>query len=673
MGLAPLARLTLIATATVLFITWYFPRYYVPRPMPFNPYLGAAVTFAFGEGFKDPFIEPGSKLNGFLNHSVPSTLQYEDIPHPIAGGEMSPFQRCYFYLVALIGLCWRIFGVNWAGLGPLVGTMAAISVLCVYGVLRTRVRPALAMLGSLALLACPTHLALIQDTRDYSKTPVFFAVFYLLSILLTRPMKARSLLTMGVVLGVITGLGYGIRQDSLVVWAIIPFVFAFFLPTGVLRMPLARVGSLAVAFGLFLAFAYPPMAAQRTMENSTAHHLLGGLFKYSHDTMGMGGAPYIWFNESLTTDNFANTIVQDHNRRLAGKRTEVQHRGLEYEKAGQSFIRGLARVFPADFLTSFFAASLTTIRDGPWLIVGSRPTMYDRSDPLIYTLQNAQAGLRATWNKYGPWIVFISLAVLSWHSLRLALGVTCLLIFFTGYTSLQFQPRHFWHLGVIFVCVATFMAEEVLRILGTLLAGRSGIKAAFAALQNRQRGRNVAAYVALVCLGITSMLWTTRAYQESSVRALFQTYHSAQLIPGTISSIDATSDGARIIRGVTAPKTSESDPRFRYDVQYLALSFKGSGPLPTSVTVLNENFSPINLQELTGGMGRGPVTLFFPATQGATKTEIEVRGGDPTEQFSLYSVANPDEFPVNMVLALPDNSDSLSTSKSFVTPIRAEM
>jgi hypothetical protein len=661
---------TILVVACVGFLVWYFPTYYTPRAMPTNPHFGAAVTFAFGEGLKDPILQPQSKLAGFLNHSAPSSLKYEDLAHPTPAGEISAYQRQHLYLMALVGLCWRLFGVDWAALGPLVGLMAAISVVSVYGMLRIRARPLVALIGAAALLTCPAQLALTHYIRDYAKTPFFLAIFFLFSVLLTRTLSASKLIFVGVALGLVTGIAAGIRQDIQIVWAVIPFLYLFGLPTGFRRMPFARVASLCLAFGLFQLLSYP---TSNNQYNYTAHSVLGGAFKYNHDSMGMGGAPYIWFNEALMTDAYTNTVIQDYNRRLAGKQVDVQYLGTEYESAGHSLILDLFLHFPADFVTRFFAASLTTVRDAPWLIVGALPTMYDVDDPLIRSLQQLESGVRGIWNHYGPWLVFMGLCLVSLHSLRVAVFVTGLLIFFTGYTSLQFQPRHLWHLGVVFVCAASLLVEELLRLLGMLSRREVSMRRAAIGSFGTAVAKRMALYISIVALGTTLLLGGARFYQYRSVSALYEKYASARLIPSSIVATDTLNSGARIIKATPAPKQGDSDGRFRYQALYHALTFKGAGDLPTSVTVRNENLDVIKVQELAGSAAKGAVTIFFPALNGAANLEIEINGGDPNANVGLYTVANPDNLPIMMVLVLPQDTSSLSTHQSLVPQKRFGM
>jgi hypothetical protein len=664
---ADLINSLILVLVSVVFIAWYFPRYYVPRPVPTNPHFGAAVTAAFGEGLKDPILESQSKLAGFLNHSVPSSLKFDDVTHPMRAEEVSPYQRQHLYLMALVGLCWRVFGVDWAALGPLVGLMAALSVLSVYGILRSRVRPVVALIGSVALLACPTQLALANYVRDYAKTPFFLMVFFLFCILLTKSLSASRLMLVGVALGLVTGIGLGIRQEIQIVWVVIPFLYLFGLPTGLRRMPFARLGSLLLAFGLFQLLSYP---VRNDRQKYAAHGVLGGSFKYNHDSMGMGGAPYIWFNEVTMTDNYTNTVIQDYNRRLAGKRVDVQYLGTEYESAGKALVVDLVRSFPADFVTRFFAASLTTIRDAPWLTIGALPTMYEVDNTLIARAQQTEVGVRQFWNRFGPWLVFLGLVMVSWHSLRVALFLTGLLIFFTGYTSLQFQPRHLWHLGVIFVCASAFLFDEVLRLFGML---RGGLTSFRAVALNKAGMRGVVLYLVLVPLSALGLVGGTRLYQSYSVGEMYRKYATAKLVPSTIVGDVASSSGSRTIEVSPAPPQGDVDVRFRYEVMYHALTFEGKGPLPTEVRVYDENLDLIKVQELAGVGAQGPATIFFPAHYRSTGMKVEIKGGDPDAKVLFSTVGNPDDFLVPMVLVLPQSVPNLATHQVFIPQKRFGM
>ena len=667
---ADLVCCVLLVVVSVWFVSWYFPTYYVPRPVPTNPHFGAAVTVAFGEGLKDPILEPQTKLAGFLNHSVPSRLSFEDVTHPIAAAEISSYQRQHLYLMTLVGLCWRVFGVDWAALGPLVGVMAAISVLCVYGILRSRARPLVALLGAAALLACPAQLALANYVRDYAKTPFFLMVFYLFSILLTRSLNGRKLMAVGAALGMVTGLGAGIRQDIQIVWAVIPFIYLFGLPTGLWKMPWARLGSLSLALVLFLAISYP---TRNNEYNYTAHSVLGGAFKYNHDSMGMGGAPYVWFHETQMTDNYTNTVIQDYNRRLTGERVDVRYLGTEYERAGHALVLDLIKSFPADFVTRFLAASLTTIRDAPWLTVGVVPTMYDVDDQFIRDAQRAETRVRQTWNMYGPWLVFFGLCLVSWYSLRVAILTTGLLIFFTGYTSLQFQPRHLWHLGVVFVCVTAFLLDEALRVLTLLFRVVTGRQQITGTSFSKTNCKNVVMYLVLVALGLAATVAGSRLYQSREMRELYDKYAVAQLLSSTIVGSETTTDGARLIHVKPAPKQGETDVRFRYDVLYHALRIDGNELQRVTIRVADENLEVINIGERIGASVQGPVTVFFPALNRATPLDIEIRGLEQSSSVSMSTVARPDEFPLSMVLVLPRDSRELLTHNVFIPHKRLDM
>jgi hypothetical protein len=661
---------TLLILAVTAFVLWYLPAHYKPRPVAGNTHWGPAVSFAFGEGFKNPLAPFGSKLYGFLNHSDPKELKYNDVMHPMPAEPMTAFQRHHTYLLVLIGVCWWLFGVSWINVAPLVALMAAVSSICIYGILRLRVRPWIAFVGACALFACPAQLALLHYVRDYSKTPLFLASFFLIAILLTRQLTTKGLLVIGVAIGFVTGFGYGIRQDIAVIWAIIPLIYLFFLPTGLSRKLGVRIASLCIAVALFFAISRPAMSARDTMGNTTAHSLVMGLFRYNHDTMGLGGAPYVWLNESLMTDSDVNTIIQDYNRRLVGERVVVDGLGLKYERAGQAFFLNLVKHFPADFISRFVAASLTTISDSPWLIVGARDTIYDISDPFIEQLQGYERPVRLYWNQYGTLLVCIALIILSWHSIRLALAVTGVLVFFTGYTSLQFQPRHFWHLGVVFICVPAFLLEEFLRLVRLSVDGQASLARAFSKQRAKAGCKRIVTFTSVLIAGFVAVFGTARLYQSKAVKNLYGQYQRVAKIPAAGLTVEDKGGQTRVLHATREAAGGEGDIRSRYDYEYIGVRFEGIGALPESLTPLHENIGPIFVKQMISG-SQGPTTVFFPMTPRGKTFDIEVKGGDPASAISVFSVANPDVFPNPMVLVLPDKASSLPTHNFLIKPKRA--
>jgi hypothetical protein len=91
------------------------------------------------------------------------------------------------------------------------------------------------------------------------------------------------------------------------------------------------------------------------------------------------------------------------------------------------------------------------------------------------------------------------------------------------------------------------------------------------------------------------------------------------------------------------------------------------------MTLLNDNFHSINPQQLVGGDGTGPATIFLPSFQGSQRLDFELRGGDPSSDIRVFSVANPDTFPLPMVVALPENISSLPTHNTLTMMQRFKM
>jgi hypothetical protein len=357
----------------------------------------------------------------------------------------------------MVGMCWRIFGVSWTSLAPLMGLLSALSVGLAYALIRLGTRPAVAALGAILFFLAPNHIAWIGAPRDYAKTPFFLAVLVLLGVLLTRPMGTRGLLAVGALLGAVIGVGYGVRQDIGVTLLVLPPLFLVFLPGGMIRQPLARLGAILLVAASFLAFAAPMMQTRSTTSDTTSHHIIGGMFRYNEEMMGVGGAPYLWHNEDVMTDGFIVATVENFDHR------PLQPLSVEYERAAEAYCRTLLGLFPADFLTRTYGSARTIFSDGPWLISGPVPIAYDVRDPIVGELQRIQHYPRLFWNSAGLGICLLAFLLISARNPRLALALLGLSIFFAGYPCIQFQARHFGHLCVFPILAAALVCEGSLQ------------------------------------------------------------------------------------------------------------------------------------------------------------------------------------------------------------------
>ena len=119
------------------------------------------------------------------------------------------------YLMGLFGVLWRLFGVNWAVSGYILGASAAAAFLPMYLCARRFTNGILAGAIVLLLLASPLYTANNISPRDALKIPFVMAISALLvgcGTVSRRPV--RFLMFAGIV-GLVVGIGYGFRSDLL--------------------------------------------------------------------------------------------------------------------------------------------------------------------------------------------------------------------------------------------------------------------------------------------------------------------------------------------------------------------------------------------------------------------------------------------------------------------------
>lgn len=164
---------------------------------------------------------PGQELDERINLSV---ISCSDLGKSRKVGEayFNSWHDTHPILSTLIGYNWRLGDFTWEALWPLVGSLASLTILSFYLILRCFGLPWYA-----ALLIFPATIpyALLEQNfyylRDFSKVPFILIAFALLGILF-RPGNNSKLrvLVLASATGVIA-IGVGFRQDAIVLMPVI--------------------------------------------------------------------------------------------------------------------------------------------------------------------------------------------------------------------------------------------------------------------------------------------------------------------------------------------------------------------------------------------------------------------------------------------------------------------
>jgi len=638
---------------------WYYAKYNTEHMRMFTRRMEPAVMFALGKGFVCPGKIPA--VEGFVYDGKPDHVEYDDIPEDFSGKPLTLEHRINLYLLWSIALCWRLFGVSWEGLAPLIGMFCGLFIFLVYCLFRFFSRKSVAAAGALLVLFAPAHMAVLSMPRDYAKGPFILAALLILGVLLMRPAGLRKLAGLSAVLGLVIGVGYGFRQDIYVMVFIAPVLLLFFLPGAFREQWLARLAAVAVMTAVFLVTAWPILQARGAEGNTTMHHVLGGVFRYNEEMMGVGGAPYILHNEEMMADPWIYVYNETFYHLGLGKDDPLPYLSTAYDVAGRAYMRAILAEFPADMLTRGYASLWRILQDAPWLVNGPSRTGYDVRNAFVERLARFYGKAAGIWHYMAPWAALVVFLGIALKNMRIAVAMGLLTLYLGMYPSIQFQARHVFHLVILPIGLALIVMEGMLRGIKSWRGG-GGVSEGMKADQSfRSRAYHIVIVGLLGAFLLLVPLWGLRFYQTLRITRQFEQCASSLITPVPGVTEEAYSSGQRILHLDTPlPEKPEAPPQSRWYcvTEYLVLDFTGQGALPETITMNTEHGfdSTIHVRSFTGERSEGPARIFFPVYrkyqgQGALN-ELVLKGGDPHLPVRLCRVAHPEAFPFQMTLVL---------------------
>lgn len=522
-----------------------------------------SILWISGHGMVTPVPQATPGMQEFMRLE---TTRYDlsQIPDSPRTWDLSPFCQTHRYLLYAVGIVWKLFGVSWQTIKvvPLLAYIASAGLL--YGIFRLACGRVLSLAGGLLVMLSPPVLAMLPSVRDFCKTPFFFAIFLLLGLLASRPLRPRAWLLASVGLGLACGIGLGFRQDFLA--CVLPAILgAALLPVRAPGVTLARRAACsALVLVVFLVSSWPVLMAVRRENGAVSSHTMAqGLSQDACATLGAGDASYEFLR--TTNDNEAHATVVNYARRAGFTAPINNYLSPPYGDAGRLFFRAVALHFPYDLALRAFAAV-----DACFHILSRAPGEMAYSENFnnafikvvtkVYSLPSSALSAMAL-----P-IAIVFLVSLSLFRLRLAIVATLLLLYFTGYTSLLFQYRHAFHL----LFIAPWF---VLAVIG-------GYPAFRAAWRMREPGvvwRNAMGAAAFLLLMVLSLA-ALQALQARRLAPLIAQHREAALSPlETTPEVEGEETLVRLPHGAMPP-VPESHPTFETPGAYLAIAWNEQGP-----------------------------------------------------------------------------------------------
>lgn len=640
-----------------------------------NTTFTQGLMWVCGRGYVNPMVAEVPGLAEFLDSQTdcfdcaaipahvrvlpPDTtnMSFEEIdayhPQPNFPGFI-PLQRYHLYLVWAVTLCWWVFGVCWSALTPLAGLLYGASVASAYGLFRAGMRRWLAVPAALLLMVSPLHLQLLPHLRDYSKAPFILFTLMLLAWLVRRRMGFWPTLGLAALGGAAAGVGMGFRTDTGIVVPAFVAVLLFFLPGRPRATWPQRLLGPVVFVGAFCATGWPIILAAFEDAGHFAHVALLGYLPYCSARLGVDaplyslGGPY--------SDYFIANVVQGFVQRLGQEMPPTQVMMPAYHEAANQYLAAYVHAFPADVLLRAYTAVLRVLDElhanpaAPW------PAGI--TNEFLRTLFNWRAAVVDTALAGGRYAAALALTLLAARRLRWAFAGLFLLLFFTGYPSLQFNTRHVFHMAFLNLWILGFLACAAVWVSAYLWRARAeGLdRRAF------QRGAvRVAVFWAITVAGLWAPLQGLRWYQDTRVKMLAEEMLACEREPLTLA-MQAGADGGLHAALPAFDRLQEDTgpdaPPVRCEM--LALELRHTDvPLPITFLYTAENREHYDYTWTVTApprdAGAPPAWVFVPVYMNADNRFVGLRmpNLDMPSTCTAYRVSGGQDIPLWLAWVLP--------------------
>lgn len=451
-------------------------------------------------------------------------------------------------LSTLIGHTWRLGEFTWEALWPLVGTLASLTIVSFYLILRCFGLPWYA-----ALLIFPVTIpyALLEQNfyylRDFSKVPFILISFALLGMLFRSGNTNKQRLAVLVVATCIIAIGMGFRQDAIV---LMPVILAAVALTSSLdsRHGIMRcVGEIAAVFlSYFLAGSIIGLlkTSQVAQLQGYPHFVVQGFADgfWKAARIDIEGLSFM----ALYSDALAHAAVD------ANSVERVQYFNSmdpKYVSSGIDLIFKYATLSAADMAVRVFRG-LSAISHNYWL---------------VKTL--------GTW-----FLLLLSLVALGKWRLGFFLMFAILSLVAAG--SLQFSPRHSLHLIMLDRAILVVVLAALLAAIWQFATSRLNLKLGLA-LWSSVTG--LAALIAIV-VGAHFVQYASLNRVKGQLEALpwfpSQEAYRKRFPDNAESILRLTVDGSMCSSGSPAATVAVEGQKFTYP-----LDLQGSGPRPVYFAV----------------------------------------------------------------------------------------
>jgi hypothetical protein len=597
--------------------------------------FGPAVLVACGRPYTNPNLVHVPALDAFLARRA-DRFDCGGLPETPVAVPLTGPQATWKYLLLSAAATWRVQGeVTWAGLRWMSAILLGLTAVSSYALLRQIGGRTLAVIGALAVVTSPLHLRYLLHIRDYSKAPFMILLGAGLMALVMRRHQLKPLALWSAAFGLVSGIAIGFRNDLIIV---LP-AFVMAAVVAACRAERGRGVRAAAALGAagaaFLIAALPLVGAYSRGGGAGMSHvaLLG--FAANFDTaLGIGRSPLYGFGHRYNDSSVA-LMVADVAYRHQGHRAPIAAYDAAYDRAADALAGSIVETMPADLWVRGLASIVK--------VFALPASTHEDTEPAPFVtgaLAGVQQWRASVVRGRETAILFatvLAILIAAARAPQAGLLLIALVCYFAAYPALQFHERHYFHLNIIPIAAAVYLAASA-RTGARALAAGAARRIERGAIINACLRTGVAVTAALVVTALPLLL--LREWQEPRVSALVAHYATAprEAVSWTARN---TNDNlvALDIAGLPAAQRSEASPR-TVQTEYLAIAIDPSG-CPSDWPLhlrYNAAGSPVFGRQLRIH-AEGATQVFVPVY--FFRSEPGLDGYTPHTEFRFEGVAVP--------------------------------
>ncbi|MCU1385406.1 MAG: putative transrane protein [Acidobacteria bacterium] len=605
--------------------------------------FGPAVMIGCGHAYVNPAAAQVPALQAFLRQET-ETFDCSALPATLPHQDLDSYHRTARYLLWATGVLWRVTGVSWSLVAILAALLYALLTVAAYGVARLGMGKLLSIGLSLVLAGSTLNLSMVRYVRDYAKAPFIVVSLLIMGMIVTRARTRAHLFVLAAAGGAVAGVGFGFRNDLLVV--VLPFVLTLLclappLPKPQLPWRLAACAIFIAAFSISAA----PVLADYAGGSNTGHVAVLGLTTPFDQELGIDPSVYEYGHQYL--DTLANAIVTTFADRNHPRVNGIEYLSPEYDREAFAYVLTVAATCPADLLIRAYAAMAT--------LPGYFLTAYQYApadNALVQGAYRVKAKVDALAAPLALPAVIISVCLLAAVHVRAAALMMVVITLFLGATAIQFHPRHFFFYEIVTWWAFGFLVSTAFRAVDAWQSGNGG---ALRGYRWREMARGVS-LIAAVGMVLWLALVIARSDQSQNLVHLFSAYERAPRTPIRLTPSRLASGRVLLVADRAQPHPANRQ-NISFDLMVIQSSAR-CGSAPVNIRAVYETASSdMDLSQnfaLSAGLSDGSIRLFYPVyerTGGYRFAGFETDPGTAT-CITVETINNAAEFPLLLTARL---------------------